>query len=99
MAIQAFVIRCVCLATGQLTIYDGQYLRAYDPDGCEGAGKMHWTSDIEEAKKFQTASEAISLYSQVSTVRPKRADGMPNRPLTAYHLMLDAIEVPDDYQF
>jgi hypothetical protein len=41
--------------------------------------------------RFKTAGEAWMLWRRPSRVRPVRADGKPNRPLTAF-----TIEVLDE---
>lgn len=60
------------------------FLRTYDPDYAGGQGVVEWTSDIEKAMKFATTAEAWMLWRRTSNVRPLRADGQPNRPLTAF---------------
>lgn len=82
------VIKCVDL-TGRSHHPSGGaprdlYLQAYDPEYAGGRGLAEWTEDIETAMRFATAGEAWMLWRQPSRVRPVRADGKPNRPLTAF---------------
>jgi hypothetical protein len=62
----------------------GMYLRSYDPEFADGRGLAEWTADIELAMKFPTTGEAWMLWRRPSRVQPIRADGRPNRPLTAF---------------
>jgi hypothetical protein len=71
----------------------GQYLLAYDPDAHEGQGFFDATRDIKEAMHFDSIAKAWECWAQVSTVKPKRADGQPNRPLTA--MSITVVQVPD----
>lgn len=78
---------------------DGLYLAAYDPDWRPDgnpvpflSGLARWTDDIAEAMTFETTEEAFDLYLTQSTAVPRRADGRPNRPLTAYSILVE--EVP-----
>jgi hypothetical protein len=41
----------------------GQYLKAYDPDGCNGLGKIAVTNDVREAQRFKGLSERSRLSS------------------------------------
>ena len=68
------------------------YLKAYDPDAHAGRGAVESTSWLSRALKFQTREEAFEFWRQPSTVQPLRADGKPNRPLTAFTVTI--MEVP-----
>jgi hypothetical protein len=62
----------------------GMYLKAYDPEAHDGQGLADWTGKLEDALKFETATEAWNLWRTVPKSRPVRPDGKPNRPLTAF---------------
>ena len=64
----------------------GQYVEHYDPDARDGLGEVQTTPDPSRAKRYATQLEATAEWRRVSTVRPLRPDGEPNRPLTAYHV-------------
>ncbi len=66
----------------------GWYLVSYNADGNDGWGEAVWTDDLAEAIEFATASEACACWTEQSRLRPVRPDGQPNRPLTAFSLML-----------
>jgi hypothetical protein len=78
------VIRLVGLALGGPTGLEGTYLQSYTADGHGGRGHVVGTRDISEAKRYQTAIEAMEEWRRVSRSHPIRGDGKPNRPLSAY---------------
>jgi hypothetical protein len=61
----------------------GAYLASYDPEANDGQGDAVWTDDPARALLFESTAEAYELYRAVPRNRPLRADGKPNRPLTA----------------
>jgi hypothetical protein len=66
----------------------GWYLASYDANGNDGRGEAMWTEDPAEAIAFATATEAYACWSEQSSFRPLRLDGQPNRPLTAFSVLL-----------
>lgn len=64
----------------------GQYVESYDPDAFDGFGTVKFSKHEDEAKVFQSHRDAMEFWNQSSKVRPKRADGKPNRPLTAFSI-------------
>lgn len=58
----------------------GMYVKAYDPTYMDGIGEVVGTLKPEEAKQFPSLKEAMVFWKQQYGVR---ADGKPNRPLTA----------------
>lgn len=68
----------------------GAYLAWYNPDARDGIGEADWTLDPSGAMQFDSAEAALRAYRAVSTVRPVRADGKPNRPLTAFTVSIEA---------
>ena len=64
-------------------------LKSYDPDGNGGHGDIEVTLDEAEAKRYETAREALEDLRRVSTVMPLRPDGCPNRPLSAYTIEVE----------
>lgn len=64
--------------------FAGQYLAWYDPDLPDARQAMaRFTTDPAQAKRFPDAAAALEEWRRVRTVDPVRADGQPNRPLTA----------------
>jgi hypothetical protein len=65
------------------------YLKHYDPDGDEGRGSFDLIDDPNKAQVFDDFMALIECWRQTSKVLPLRADGKPNRPLTA--LTIEAV--------
>lgn len=65
------------------TGFDGWYLKSFDFEAHDGQGEIDLTPDLAEAKRFETAAEALTFYQRSPVCRPLRPDGKPNRPLTA----------------
>jgi hypothetical protein len=72
----------------------GPLLAFYDPDAHGGAGEARTTTNPAQALSWPTAEGAVNCYRQTSTVRPRRPDGQPNRPLTVATVLFDTIEEP-----
>jgi hypothetical protein len=66
----------------------GSYLASYDADGNDGRGQATWTNNPADAMLFATATEAHACWTEQSRLRPLRSDGQPNRPLTAFSVLL-----------
>jgi hypothetical protein len=89
------VIQIASLIDGTRTPFDGQYVVEYDPgrQGFEpGTGKpmlchLVTTPDIESATRY-TKLEALALWRAVDPEHPVRRDGKPNRPLTAFSVVI-----------
>ena len=86
-----YVIKLLGLSDGRNTPFDGQYLVEYDPeqDGVDPNGDpMHahvvCSPNIAEAKRYLGVRAVHAEWSRVSQRAPFRADGRPNRPLTAF---------------
>ena len=80
-------IKIIGLINGQPTEFDGKYLVEYDPTPTEDERgefvHLVVTDDRAEALQFPSTAEAYECWRAVSKKGP-RADGMPDRPLTAY---------------
>ena len=66
----------------------GWYLASYDADGNDGWGEAIWTDNPAESVAFPTATAAHACWTEQSRLRPVRPDGQPNRPLTAFSVLL-----------
>lgn len=67
------------------------YLKSYDPDAREPGttfptGDVDVTTDVLDAKIFDSMMDVMEEWKRVSTVTPTRPDGEPNRPLSAFHV-------------
>lgn len=82
------VIQLIETAAGEPTEFDGQYVRYYDPtyvhpEGYDG-GILEVTPDPKQAMQFPNVEAAMEKWRQPYGVR---ADGKPNRPLTAWMVL------------
>jgi hypothetical protein len=57
----------------------------FDHEAYDGRGYGSFTQHFKHAKKFTTLADALEFYRRVPACKPLRADGWPNRPLTAMH--------------
>lgn len=93
------VIKVIGLACGHATPFDHKFLVDYDPDvpGTDPEGRplsctLTVTDDIEKAQRFFGVNDAIDFYKSISKTRPRRSDGYPNRPLTAFSVAVELRE-------
>lgn len=68
----------------------GAYLHSYDPEARGGLGDFTFTLFPEKAMTFPTLDACFAEIMRSPTCRPIREDGKPNRPLTAFHLRIEA---------
>jgi len=78
--------------SGQSAPPVGIYLADYNPEANDGFGEAKFTWDIRAAMRFRTQVAAFQCWRQTSRVRPRRADGKPNRPLTAYTITVEEVK-------
>ncbi len=69
-----------------------EYLRVYDPEYAKGRGRVDWTTDIDDARRYPDIGAAYKEWVRQSRLRPLRDDGLPNRPLTAYSITFETVE-------
>jgi hypothetical protein len=94
---QIVIIRIAGLVSGKASDFDGMFVVDYDPttlpDGITST-KLQVTNDPSKARRFSSAAEAMEFYRQVSPNEPARYwDGKPNRPLTAFNVVLLPVSV------
>lgn len=94
-----FVIKCVGLASGKPCDTFNQYLTDYDPDYSNGIGLTRWTRDIKNAWVTPTKDHALDVILTISNARPLRDDGNPNRPLTAFSVVIEEVANPKQEAF
>jgi hypothetical protein len=70
----------------------GKYLEWSDPDAKHGMGDDRWTDDVAKAKRFPSFEAAMACWTATSRIRPRRPDGEPNRPMTAYSVSVEKLE-------
>lgn len=88
-----YVIRCLHRASGGPSPEAGLYVQDLDPDAHQGRGHIKWVKTPQEAKHFPDSDAAMAYYQMQSKVYPTRTDGQPNRPLTAYTMDIEPVEV------
>lgn len=82
---QCYLIRIEGIALPGIPCEEaGEFVVSFDPDARDGRGSLKATKDVTKAKQFGCPEEATRYWRQQSLVRPKRPDGRPNRPMTAY---------------
>lgn len=74
--------------------HEGRYVSRYDINAHDGRGQVWTTDNPREAIHFMTPVRAMRFYQRVSTVKPTREDGKPNRPLTAFTVSVFDWEKP-----
>jgi hypothetical protein len=67
------------------------WLKACDFEARDGRGSMEFTADQDEALTFPSVAEALTYWRTVSKTVPRRDDGKPNRPLTAYTVTIQTL--------
>ena len=70
---------------------DWQYLKSYDLDAYQGRGRITCTRKREAALRFPDRDAAMAAWLTASKTLPYRPDGLPNRPLTAYHATFEEV--------
>jgi hypothetical protein len=63
-----------------------QYLKAYDPNGCTGLGKIDVTNNVTEAQRFNSLSELCAEWQRQGEQRGKAI-----RPLTRFFVETEEI--------
>ncbi len=71
------------LPDGRPTKFDKQYLHSMDFEAYEGRGQCDFTPDKASAMGFDDLAAALAFLKRQPECAPLRADGEPNRPLTA----------------
>lgn len=68
----------------------GGWLKSY-ADTPDGRGCVEWTDDPKKARGFETRFDAMEFWRTPSKTVPKRPDGKPNRPLTAFTVSVEEL--------
>jgi hypothetical protein len=87
-----YAIKAIGFANGAECPHADHWLRSFDHDALGGIGHGVFTTKATHAKRFATSAEAMIFWNKVSTVRPLRADGRPNKPLTALSIIVEPLE-------
>src|SRR5262245_45073636 len=65
-------------------LQDDLWLKSYDVDAHGGQGEITCTGKQKKALRFASHAHAMRAWRMQSTVKPLRADGKPNRPLSGF---------------
>ena len=80
-----YVMKLEGLIDGPPTEFDGEYLKRYDPGyGPPGECLLDTVKDPRHAKKYPDVLKLLEEWNRVDPRQPVRADGLPNKPLTAF---------------
>jgi hypothetical protein len=66
-----------------------QSLKAYDPDGCNGFGKIVVTDNLQEAQRFNSLSELFAEWQRPG--KQPLQSSKTNRPLTRFFVETEEI--------
>lgn len=90
------MIKIIGLVNGGYHPLSGQYVIAFDPTiRRDGTVWLDTTTDPAKATRYADAGAAFELWRAVSPNRPRRADGQPNRPMTAFTVSLERVAAVD----
>ena len=89
---KAFAIRAVGFASGEPCPHAGQFVQSFDVNAHDGSGYGVFTRHEEQALRFKNMGEALSFWRRRSTVKPVRADGRPNAPMTALTISISQLD-------
>lgn len=73
------------------TPHDGRWFIAGNPHTLFGDLEMTSTSNRDDAKRFDSLVEVVSLWTTVSHVERLRPDGMLNRPLNGMSFTIERV--------
>lgn len=87
-----YTIQLMGNALGTSTNCDGQFVKEFDPDGNDGRGTLVVTDKQSAAIGFKDHHDALEYWRQQSTTHPYRDDNKPNRPLTAFNVVIERVD-------
>jgi hypothetical protein len=79
------------LADGTVNAVSNAWVKSMDFEAFAGRGHLVTTDHPSRAKVFPTFTEAAAYYRTRSVHHPDRTDGKPNRPLTAYTIVIEPV--------
>jgi hypothetical protein len=65
------------------------WVKSFDIEAHDGQGDVEVTQVRGEAYCWPNPAAAMAAWNTISTVRPVRADGKPNKPMTAMTIELE----------
>lgn len=89
---RTYRLRVISTATGEPHPASGAFVQDADVDAQNGRGELLWTKDPADAMLFPSVDAAWTFWQRQSNVKAIRTDGKPNRPLTAFHMLIEPDE-------
>lgn len=86
-----YIIAVLGIANNDEWFDPPRYLRSWDVEAHDGRGDADLTERLADAHVFASFQEAFDTWRSVPKCRPLRADGEPNRPLTAFHVSVERV--------
>jgi hypothetical protein len=71
---------------------ESTYVKSFNPDAFDGRGELVVTRDVSQAIDFDTQESAFLFWGKTPTLRATRPYGKPNRPLSAYHMVIQQVK-------
>lgn len=65
-----------------------RWLKSFDPEAHDGRGFADFTDNPHEALRFPSLPGAMVSLMQQPESRPLREDGLPNRPLRTFSVLI-----------
>lgn len=85
---RALILRVIAAEAGPLLV--PTWVKSFDVDARGGRGAVVYTLDPGDALTFPDELSVYAAWRSRSTVQPERPDGLPNCPLSALTLLVDA---------
>ena len=82
------IMQIAGFASGEPCSVKDAYVYSLDVQRIPRLDWLRVTWHIEHAKRWPSASDAMDSYMEILKADPVRKDGMPNRPMTAMHIVL-----------
>lgn len=87
-----YLMVAVEFANGTPCPHAGHYLKKFDHEHDHGRGFGVFTPHRKKAKRFDSREELFEFWQRVPKNWPYRADGQPNRPMTALTVTIETVE-------
>jgi hypothetical protein len=89
----SFVIQVLCRASRPVEMFSRRFIAGYRDTPC-GRGEVTFVYEVDGAKRFADRTAAFAFWKTQSRTMPRRPDGKPNRPMTAYTVEIFDPEAP-----
>lgn len=69
-----------------------RWIREFEPEAMGGLGNVEFTDDPGQAMHFPSMANALIYVMTQSQTRPLRDDGLPNRPLRSFSILIQSTQ-------